>query len=159
MRLTAVALVNWCDVNGFSYANQWTIRAGDPNTLYFQIIDLDKGPSVVIGQLNPLFGFGAGTAGNPTLSGNVGLRYIVGVGVDNQPASIKVTFPALDDTQVIQATAIQDPDDGSIWRVVLLPSQLPKSGNIKFEVTEGNSTRRFSVTNMLAVELLNSGSC
>lgn len=156
MRLYARPLLNFANVNSFSYGNQWTVRAGDPNTLYFQVVDLDQGPANVIGGPLPIFGFQSA----PVLSGNVGLRYIVGVGSSNQPDGILVTFPSIDDTQVITAQAIQDPDDGSIWKVVLGQNQKPNSGNVIFAVTEGNSTRRFSVLNLISVDYpQNDGMC
>lgn len=154
MRLSAKPLLNYANVNNFSYGNQWIIRAGDPNTLYFQVVDLDQGPSNTIGQPAPFFGQGG------SLSGNIGLRYMVGVGVNNQPAAITVTFPSIDDTQVITAVAVQDPNDKSIWSVTLGPNQRPASGNVQFAVAEGNSIRRFSSLNLLNVEdPQNDGSC
>lgn len=42
MRLSAKALVNFSDVNHFSQGNEWNIRSGEPNTLYFQLVDLDQ---------------------------------------------------------------------------------------------------------------------
>jgi hypothetical protein len=148
MRLSARPLLNYASVNSFSYGNQWIIRAGDPNVLYFQIVDLDQGPTSVVGGPNPSFGF----SGASTLSGNTGLRYMVGVGSGNQPAGITVTFPSIDDAQVLNSQAIQDPNDKSIWSVSLGQNQKPNSGNVVFAVSEGNSIRRFSVLNLLSVE-------
>ena len=154
MRLSTRPLLNYVNVNNFDYGNQWAIRAGDPNTLYFQVVDLDQGPAQVIGQANPIFGFGQGGQ----LGGNIGLRYMVGV--TNTPAGITVTFPSIDDTQVINATAVQDPNDKSIWSVTLGPNQKPASGNVQFAVAEGNQIRRFSALNILSVESpTNDGSC
>lgn len=156
MRLSARPILNFANVNSFTYGNQWIIRAGDPNTLYFQVVDLDQGPASVIGGPNPLFGFQSAQV----LSGNVGLRYIVGVGGPNQPAGLTVTFPSIDDTQVITAQAVQNPNDGSIWSVTLGQNQKPNSGNVIFAVAEGNSIRRFSALNLLSVEYpQNDGQC
>jgi len=156
MRLSTRPLLNYENVNNFSYGNQWIIRAGDPNTLYFQVFDLDKGPANVIGQFVPANQFGA----NSSLSGSMGLRYMVGIGSGNQPASMTVTFPSIDDTQVINVTAVQDPNDKSIWSVTLGQNQKPASGNVQFAVQEGSSIRRFSSLNLLAVEdPQNDGSC
>lgn len=154
MRLSARPIVNWANVNSFSYANQWIVRAGDPNTLYFQIVDLDQGPASVIGGPNP-FGFQS----SPTLSGNVGLRYMVGVGSGNQPVQLQITFPSIDDTQAITVAAVQETDDKSIFKVVLGPNQKPNSGNVQFAIQEGNTIRRFSVLNLVGVEYQNDGSC
>jgi hypothetical protein len=153
MRLSARPLLNYVNVNNFTYGNQWQIRAGDPNVLYYQVVDLDQGPAQVIGQANPVFGFGQGGQ----LAGNIGLRYMVGV---TAAASITATFPSIDDTQVIAAPAVQDPNDKSIWSVTLGPNQKPGSGNVQFAVAEGNSIRRFSALNILSVEdPQNDGSC
>jgi len=148
MRLSVRPLLNYANVNSFSYGNQWIIRAGDPNVLYFQVVDLDQGPANVIGGPLPSFGF----QGSTTLSGNVGLRYVVGVGTNNQPAAITVTFPSIDNTQVITLPAVQDPNDASIWSVTIGQNQKPNSGNVQFAVAEGNSIRRFGVLNILSVE-------
>lgn len=125
MRLSAKALVNWATVNNFDYANQWLIRAGEKNILYFQLFDLEQCDQ---------------------------LRYVAGVGVSNQPASIVVTFLSIDSTKVIQAIATQDPNDGSIWSVTLSSSQIPQGGNVKFTLTEGTIIRNFSVLALLGVE-------
>lgn len=155
MRLSARPLLNYVNVNNFSYGNQWLIRAGDPNTLYFQVVDLDQGPQNVIGRVDPIFG------ASGALSGNVGLRYMVGVGLTSPATSaITVTFPSIDDTAVIALPAVQDPNDKSIWSVTLGPNQKPGSGNVQFAVAEGNSIRRFSALNLLGVEdATNDGSC
>lgn len=153
MRLSARPLLNYTNVNNFSYGNQWIIRAGDPNTLYFQIVDLDQGPANVIGRIDPIFG------ANSSLSGNIGLRYMAGVGSSNQPASITVTFPSIDDTQIINAPAIQDPNDKSIWSVTLGQNQKPNSGNVQFAVAEGSSIRRFSALSLISVEYVSNGAC
>lgn len=42
MRYSAKAIVNFQSVNSFDYDDQWTIRSGEPNTLYFQLVDLDQ---------------------------------------------------------------------------------------------------------------------
>ncbi len=159
MRISAKALVNYTDVNHFSYVDQWQVRAGDPNTLYFQLVDLDQG----------------------------GLRYMPGVGVSNQPFSVTVTFPTnaaalntfnndtnggfipfgstltfpvTDPAQVFQVSAVQaDPNDPSVWKIALSQVQVPNSGNVQFALLEGTNLRRFFVTNMIQVEQLNSGMC
>lgn len=132
MRLSAKAIKNFSNVNSFDYANEWTVRAGEQNILYFQLVDLDQAD----------------------------LRYMAGVGVSNQPAGVTVTFPSIDDLQVINATAVQEADDKSIWKVTLNANQKPNSGNVAFAVFEGSNTRRFNVLQMIAVEYpQNDGSC
>lgn len=157
MRLSANPIINFYGVNAFSYITQWTVRAGDPNTLYFQVVDLDQS---IIGNISGaalvggFFNIPSGVAFTP------GLRYMVGAGLSNQPASIQVVFPSIDNAKVINATAVQaDPDDKSIWKVTIPPSQSPNSGNVQFTIFEGTSIRRFSVVNLISVEAINNGSC
>lgn len=157
MRLSARPILSWCNANLFSFGTQWIVRAGDPNTLYFQIVDLDQ---TVIGNISGaalIGGFFSIPAGQANLAG---LRYMVGSGAPNQPASIQVTFPSIDDAQVINLTAVQaDPDDKSIWKVTIPSSKTPNSGNVQFAVFEGTNIRRFSVLNLISVESMNDGSC
>ena len=133
MRLSANLIVSYANVNQFSYENQWQIRAGEPNTLYFQLVDLDQNK----------------------------LRYLPGIGGSNQPYGVSVKFPSIDDAQVINATAVQaDVADNSVWKVSLSASQTPKSGNVIFTVTEGSASRSFKMLNGLLVEFPgNDGSC
>ncbi len=42
MRLSAKIIKNYTSINNFEYDSQWLIRAEEPNTLYFQLIDLDQ---------------------------------------------------------------------------------------------------------------------
>lgn len=143
MRLSASPLITFDNVNSFTYGNQWIIRSGDTNALYFQLFDLDKGPTQSIG--NPYY------SGNySVLSTNIGLRYIAGVGTSNQPASIVVTFPDTDSNTTFDAN--QDPNDGSIWSINIPSSAQLSGGNVIFALTEGINVRTFSVLNMLAVE-------
>lgn len=133
MRIACKPITNFATINSFQLGNQWQVRANEPNALYFQLVDLDQ----------------------------AGLRYLVGIGTSNQPDGVTVTFPSINDTLVINATATQvDPNDSSIWKVLLSSVQTPGSGNVQFAVTEGNTTRRFSVLNMMSVEYpQNDGSC
>lgn len=135
MRISAKPVINYCNVNSFTTGNQWTIRSGEQNTLIFQLVDLDKSD----------------------------LRYIPGVGVDNQPVQVSVTFPSIDDGVSITVPAIQvSSDDASLWQVSLSPGQIPASGNVLFSIMEGGKIKRFNVINMIMVELVgngNDGSC
>lgn len=143
MRLSASPLITFNTVNSFTYGNQWTINQGDTNTLYFQLFDLDQGPTQSIG--NPYYN------GNySVLSTNTGLRYIAGVGTVNQPAAIAVTFPDTNTSTTFNAN--QDPNDGSIWFINIPTSAQLAGGNVIFSLTEGTNTRTFSVLNMLAVQ-------
>jgi hypothetical protein len=134
MRLSANIIVNYANVNQFAFAEeQWKIRAGDPNKLYFQVIDLDQ----------------------------ASLRYMVGIGAENQPYQIVVTCPSIDNSKVLQFIAQQaDPADSSVWFIQLAPTQIPSSGNVMFTVSEGFSTRNFRLVNAMHVELPGAdGSC
>ena len=131
MRLTATPITNYQNTNAFITGSEWTIRAGDPNTLYFQLIDLDSSK----------------------------LRHMTGVGSSNQPVVVTATFPSIDDTQVITVSCTVDPNDSSIFSIPLTSSQSPASGNVQFSVSEGGVARKFSVQNMIAVEQLNMGCC
>lgn len=140
MRLSARSIVNYNSINSFSYANQWTIRAGDPNSLYFQLVDLNNTDNTVC---------------------KAPLRYIAGASTITQPAILTVTFPSIDDATQITVTATQaDPADGSIWKADLSPAQIPGSGAVQFAVSEAGVIRRFGVLAMISVEYPdNDGSC
>jgi len=131
MRLSANLIVNYSNPNMFGTTNQWQIRAGDPNTLYFQLVDLDQNK----------------------------LRYLTGLA--GTPVGITVTFPSIDDTKKIVATAVQaNAADGSIWQVNLLSTMVPASGNVIFNLSEGTVMRTFKLMNALSVEYPGSdGSC
>ena len=134
MRLSCNFVINWASVNQFEYEDQWKMRAGDPVTLYFQLIDLDQ----------------------------ENLRYMAGIGlVSPAVAGIIVTCPSIDNSKVLQFSAIQaDPNDASVWRITIAPTQVPGSGNVMFQVIEGSAIRNFKKTNGLHVELPGSdGSC
>ena len=133
MKLSARLLVNYANINQFSYQDQWQIRAGEPNVLYFQLVDLDQNS----------------------------LRHLAGIGVSNQPYSVSVKFPSIDNAQVIVAAATQvDISDSSIWKVSLSATQTPQSGNVVFTVVEGSASRSFNSMNGLSVEIPgNNGSC
>lgn len=135
MRLSAVPLISYQNTNSYMGANEWTIRSGDPNVLYFQLIDLDSYGSK--------------------------LRHMTGVGGPNQPVVVTVSFPSIDDTQIIALTATVDPNDDSIFSITLDGTKFPSAGNVQFSVQEGSGApRTFSVQNMLDVEIANnSGSC
>ena len=143
MRLSANLILNYANVNQFGFQDQWKVRAGDPNTLYFQLIDLDQGSD------------GTGTKGCACY-----LRYLLGIGTQNQPYGVTVTFPSIDDSKTITATATQvDANDSSVWAVKILSSQQPGSGNVIFTVTEGSTTRTFKLMNALAVEYPGNDGC
>lgn len=133
MRLSANFVVNYANVNQFSYQDQWQMRGGDPVTLYFQLVDLDQN----------------------------GLRYLAGIGLQNQPYGVTVTCPSIDDSKVLQLTAVQvDANDASLWKITIASTQIPSSGNVMFMITEGSANRTFKKMNGMQVELPGAdGSC
>lgn len=153
-RLSAKPIITFGNINNYSFGNQWIIRAGDPNTLYFQLLDIDQAINGN-GQGQGIF------SGITPVGTSAGLRYLVGIGSSNQPYGVKVTFPSIDNTAQIEVSATQvDPNDSSIWKVSLASTQIPSGGNVQFAVQEGSSIRRFSVMNVLGVEFpSDNGSC
>lgn len=158
MRLSAVPLITYDFINSFTYGIQWMVRANDPLNLYFQIVDLDRGPySVIGGWYNYSYGFN-GPAN--VMTGTTGLRYMLGIGSSNQPYAIRVTFPSIDSSKVLPVFATQaDASDASIWKVSVSSTQSIGSGNVEFTVYEGAKVYNFSVLDMLNVQSLNNGCC
>jgi hypothetical protein len=156
MRLTSEAIINFSTINDFQTASQWTIRATDPNTLYYQLFDLDNTTNVSpYSPLNSGF-FNAAITTLPQ-------RYIAGVGTSNQPFSMTVTFPSLDPNNTLTFTATPNPYDGSVWSITLPgytnTAMAPASGNVMFSLTQGLNTVTWTVVNMVAVEFTNQGCC
>lgn len=133
MRLSAILIVNYANINQFAFKDQWTIRAAEPNRLYFQLVDLDQ----------------------------CELRHLVGIGSLNQPYGIVVTCPSIDNSKVLQFIATQaDVADSSVWYIDVNASQIPSSGNVIFNITEGSVARTFKLMNAMNVELPGAdGSC
>ena len=153
MRLSCKAIIVYNSPNSYVTGNQWVVRAGDSNTLYFQVVDLDQGPATPIA--------GVPYSSYP-LAGNTGLRYLVGLDlVAPATASIQVTFPSIDPTKSVVLAATQvTPADSSLWSVTIPSAAQPAGGNVMFAVTEGTNTRSFSVLNLIGVEFSNNdGSC
>lgn len=155
MRITSQSIINFANINDFQLASQWTIRATDPNTLYFQLFDLDNTNTSPFSPLNSGF-FNAAIQTMPQ-------RYIAGVGSNNLPMSMRVTFPSLDPRNVLTFNAIPDPNDASVWHIVIPgytnTAMAPASGNVMFSLTQGLQTISWTVVNMLAVEMTNQGCC
>jgi len=155
MRSTSVPIINFSNINDFQTASQWSIRATDPNTLYFQLFDLDNVNTSPYTALNSGF-FNAAIQTAPQ-------RFIAGVGSSNQPVVMTVTFPSLDPSLTFTYTATQDPNDGSVFSITLpgytSAGRAPASGNVMFSLTMGILTWTWTVQNMIAVESSNSGCC
>ena len=155
-RLTSTPIINFSNINDFQESSQWTIRASDQQTLYYQLFDLDNvNTQSPYSALNGGF-FNAAIQSYPQ-------RYIAGVGSSNQPFSMTITFPSLNvgNTLVFQGTP--DPYDGSVWSFTLPgysnTALAPSSGNVIFTLTQGTVTWTWTVQNMLAVEMTNQGCC
>jgi hypothetical protein len=151
-RLTAKALTNFQSVNSFQYANQWTVRAGDNSTLYFQLVDMEQG------SFNSIGNQAYGTPMN-SLAGNVGLRYMAGIGGGNTPVVVTVTFPSIDTAKTLQYSATVNSSDPSIFSVSIPTTAIPSGGNVIIKVEEGSNVKTFSVLNMIAVEFPGNDGC
>jgi hypothetical protein len=154
MNLTALPIKTWGYVNFYVLGNEWNVEAGNTERLYFQIVDTDQAIA------NNIQGFGIFTGTSPAGT-TAGLRYLLGVGSENQPYGVTVSFPSIDTCNYLTLTAVQASIyDSSIWYVTLASNQIPGSGNVLFSVQQGSTTKRFSVTNMISVnDPTSNGSC
>ena len=153
MKLQALAIINFGNINLFSYANQWSVSSNSSSTLYFQIVDQDQ----------------------EGLDDESGLRYLVGIGSQNQPYSVSVTFPSINTPGTLNPPVFPSPgysppfgwaggqqftlaatqasaSDSSIWSVSIPANYTPNSGNVVFTILEGANSQSFSVLNMISVE-------
>jgi hypothetical protein len=148
MNLSAKPIITWGGVNSYVFGNQWIINNGNTQALYFQILDTDQ---AIINYNSSNF-FAGPFTGITAVGSTAGLRYLVGIGSQNQPYQVQVTFPSIDPNQQLTVTAIQaDPNDSSIWYVNLAPSMLVGGGNVQFTIYQGNNIMRFSVIDILDV--------
>jgi hypothetical protein len=158
MRLTSVPIINFSTINDFQTSSQWIIRATDPQTLYFQLFDLDNENTASPASYFPLNGgfFNAAIQTAPQ-------RYTAGVGASNQPFSMTVTFPTLNAGQTLTFNATPNPNDASVWSITLPgysnTAYAPASGNVIFSLTQGLITVTWVVVNAIAVEMTNQGCC
>ncbi len=140
MRLNAKILKNVASVNSWAYANQASVQEGQANDIYFQIVDYDQIPgsdkSVALPD-SPLRYMPTGTV-----------------------VTLSASFPSIDSAQEFSVIGTQPfPQDKSIWKVTLLATQVPKSGNFKIKLTEDGVDKNILAKNALSVDLLNVGSC
>lgn len=85
-----------------------------------------------------------------------GLRYIP----TGSAPSVQVIFPAVNSANTITKTATAvSVLDGSLWKIDLLDTEKPSSGNVQILLTEGGVTRRFVILQGLVVEMFNQGGC
>lgn len=129
MRLSARPIINYSDINHFRFASEWSIRQDEPNTLYFQVVDLDQ-------EL---------------------LRYLS----SDAAYTASVIFPSANaDGSDLTKSALQvSALDRSILSVSLLSTEVPRTGNVRFEFTENGVTRRFTLLQGIVVEKTNEGGC
>ena len=126
-------LDNVIGVNSWNYSSYLYCYEGQPNTLSFQIVKLDKN-----------------SANQPPM------RYMSQASV----LAVSLIFPALNSVDQIEVLATQCfVDDKSIWKVALSSTQLPKSGAIQVKIVEDGIESNFIVKNAVSTELLNIGSC
>jgi len=140
VRLAAKMLKNVANVNNWQYANQAYVQAGQPNTVYFQIVDLDKLPGVELSSVLPDFP----------------LRYMSTA----TALAVEATFPSLDDdTVLIKAASQPFPQDLSIWQVSLASTETPSSGTFTIKLTEDGVDRYLKSIAGVSVTSLNDGAC
>ena len=140
MRLNAKMLKNVANVNSWAYANEATIQEGQANEIYFQLVDFDQIP---------------GTSTSTVLPDSP-LRYMP----QGTVIELSASFPSIDSAQEFSVVGTQPfPQDPSIWKVTLLSTQVPKSGNFKIKLMEDGKAKNILAKNAIAVDLLNVGSC
>lgn len=140
MRLNTKILKNIAGVNNWSYTDQASVQEGQSNDIYFQLVDYDQIPgndkSVALPD-SPLRYMPLGTI-----------------------VTLSATFPSIDSAQEFSVIGTQPfPQDKSIWKVTLLSTQLPKSGNFKIKLTEDGVDKNILAKNAVSVDLLNVSSC
>jgi hypothetical protein len=133
MKLSIKSLDNVSSENHWEYASSINVQEGQVNEFYVQLVDLSKQIKI-----------------NDT---TWPLRYI-----PTSP-SLTATFPSLDDAGSFDITATSPFSDKSIFKFTLTSSQTPKSGSIEFLLVDNAIEKRFIVTSILVVDLLNIGSC
>lgn len=130
MRLSANILKNYVNVNSFWTDSQWSIRSGDPNTLYFQLVDLDRESQRYVPTGTPVTMLITFPAVNPA---NVVTKI---------------------------ATQAAAGLDGSIWSFTVSATDKLFSGNVLFSITEAGVTRNFYIIQGIAVEQIDGeGGC
>lgn len=126
--LSARILTDVANVNNFRYANQARFTAGDPQTIYFQLLDATQDS-----DRNP-----------------PGRRYVPLAG-----ALVQVTIGLIDQTkQIIRAASQAFPtSDPSIWALTIFSTdQLRGMYDLRFQLTEGLSVRLGVVHNAVWVD-------
>jgi hypothetical protein len=130
MRLSARIIRNYVNNNSFQYADNINIRAKEPATFWFQLIDLD----------------------------NSSLRYISAFTPSQLAISVK--FKSVDYHNEFSLPAvIASTDDKSIWYIQLDGTKDVNSGNLFFNFVENGISRNFYLLDVLKVEQMEVGAC
>ena len=153
MLLTSIPIANYQNINSFSLldgsnttinlsffggqpggggTNQWVIREGEANTLYFQIADIQQNLLRFIPQGSPV-------SMTVTFTGNYSY---------NQAVSYNYYTPA----PIVKVATQVDPSDGSIWSISILPTDEIYSGNVYFSLTNGTQVNSWIVNQMISVQ-------
>ena len=140
MRLNAKLIKNVANVNLWEYTNERFIQDGQANTIYIQLVDLDKIQPAEKSKANPDFP----------------LRYISQATV----IEVEMTFPDLDSVEEFTVQGTQPfADDKSIWRFDLTSDQTPNSGGVIVKITEDGEEKSFVLRNAINVEYNDIGGC
>lgn len=132
MFLTAKILKNVQNVNAYSLTSQWTMRQGNPATVYFQLADNEQ----------------------PDAKGEP-LRYMPAAG-----ATVSATFSSITAANVVNKIATQPfSQDPSIWSISINSTDKIAEGNFTFLLTEGSTVRTASVANAIVVQSGNPSYC
>ena len=130
MRLSVKLLKNVDSINSFEFTDVLYAREDQTNTLSVMLCDQDR----------------------------AGLRYVS----PELPAdlSLVAVFPSINSEKIytIDCTLL-NPDDKSIWQIVLPADKVPASGAIKFIYTENLKVSKFVVPSAISVEMLSIGNC
>ena len=135
MLLGARLLENVADINHFEVTGNVTVRSGENNFLYIQLVDLNQNKE-----------------NDPS-----GLRFIPQGSVNK----VTVIFPSIDDNKEFSRIAVQPfTGDESIWRVEILDTDTPSSGNLIILLEEDGKRSRALIEFALSVEDLDElGAC
>lgn len=75
--------------------------------------------------------------------------------------TLSVIFPAINSVNVLTIPAtVANAADPSIWKIDLLATQIPSTGNVQFAITEAGVTKRFVLQQGIMVHSFsNQGGC
>ena len=127
MRLGAMVLSNFCNINDFNYG-QLEVNEGNATKICLQLADFSKKVC-------------------SSMSGTFYQRYIPPTG-----SSLTVQVQSIDDSQTISRVATQDLIDPSVWCIDIFEGELLATSNLHLELTEpGPKIRTGVVINAIRV--------